>query len=187
MEIDQATKVTDPLKVIADTTQQKAAGAPVPILQSALVVCRSVQELVEVLMQLDEYREAFYHMICTVLQEFHHSIHESLKQLIQDPSEENVIYSASLASNVDLKQMIQSSPCWRKAFGIKVKSDQNSSNQTMLQKEAEFISQQLLNLNLTKSNIIDDPSDIKALGNLHESLEWLTVKLRKTFGLLSSR
>ena len=68
MEIDAATKVTDPLKVIADTAQQKAMGAPVPILQSALVVCKSVQELVDVLMQLDEYREAFYHMICTVLQ-----------------------------------------------------------------------------------------------------------------------
>ena len=40
-------------------------------------------ELVEVLMQLDEYRETFFGMICTVLQEFHHSVHESLKQLIQ--------------------------------------------------------------------------------------------------------
>ena len=43
MEIDAATKVTDPLKVIADTAHQKAVGAPVPILQSALVVCKSVQ------------------------------------------------------------------------------------------------------------------------------------------------
>ena len=57
----------------------------------------------------------------------------------------------------------------------------------MLQKEAEFISKNILKLDLTKANIIEDPSDIKALGNLHESLEWLTVKLRKTFGLLSSR
>ena len=59
MEIDNATKVTDPLKVIADSSQQKAMGAPVPILQSSLVVCKSVQELVDVLMQLDEYRAGF--------------------------------------------------------------------------------------------------------------------------------
>ena len=63
-------------------------GAPVPILQSALVVCKSVQELVEVLTQLDEYQETFFQMICIVLQEFHHSIDDSLKQLIRDDCEE---------------------------------------------------------------------------------------------------
>lgn len=185
-DIDAATKVTDPLKVIADSAQQKAMGAPVPILQSALVVCKSVQELVEVLTQLDEYQETFGQMICIVLQEFHHSIDDSLKQLIRDDSEDEEIVSANLATNPDLKKLIISSFCWRRALGIKAKSDSSSSISSMLQKEAEFIANQLLKLQLTRNNIIEDSSDIKALGNLHESLEWLTVKLRKTFGLLSS-
>ena len=51
--------------------------------------------------------------------------------------------------------MILSSPCWRKAFGIKVKSDSNSSNQIMLSQEATFITQQLLKTELSKENIIE--------------------------------
>lgn len=69
-EIDAATKVTDPLKVIADAQQQRQMDAPTPILQSAMVVCKSVEELVDVLTELDAYRETFFGLICVVLQEF---------------------------------------------------------------------------------------------------------------------
>ena len=44
----------------------------------------------------------------------------------------------------------------------------------------------LLKKTLTKENCIEDTSDIKALANLHESLEWLNLRLRKTFGRLNS-
>jgi hypothetical protein len=40
---------------------------------------------------------------------------------------------------------------------------------------------------ISRQTIIEDLTDLKAVGNLHESLEWLTYKLRKTFGLLTSQ
>jgi len=78
----------------------------------------------------------------------------------------------------DLKQMIQSSPSWRKAFGIQSKHDQNESEHLKLQQEAQIVTKELLEKSLSKENIIEDSSDIKALANLHESLEWLTLRLR---------
>jgi len=39
---------------------------------------------------------------------------------------------------------------------------------------------------ISRQTIIEDLTDLKAVANLHESLEWLTNKLRKTFGLLTS-
>lgn len=74
--------------------------------------------------------------------------------------------------------MIQSSPSWRKAFGIQSKHDQNESEHLKLQQEAQIVTKELLEKSLSKENIIEDSSDIKALANLHESLEWLTLRLR---------
>jgi exocyst complex component 4 len=91
-----------------------------------------------------------------------------------------------MTRNSDLKVMIQSSSCWRRAFGIKVKSDETDSTQSKLRKEARMVTDMLLDKNLTKENCIEDSSDMKALANLHESLEWLTLRLRKTFGRLNS-
>ena len=55
-----------------------------------------------------------------------------------------------------------------------------------LQNEAGIVTEMLLKKTLTKENCIEDTSDIKALANLHESLEWLNLRLRKTFGRLNS-
>ena len=96
MELDNATKVTDPLKVIADSSQQKLMHAPSPILQSAMVVCKSVEELVDVLTELDGYRETFFSLICIVLQEFQRSIQESLQNLIHAEDDSVEIISSTL-------------------------------------------------------------------------------------------
>lgn len=185
-EIDAATKVTDPLKVIADSVQQRSMDAPTPILQSAMVVCKSVEELVDVLTELDAYRETFFGLICVVLQEFQRSIQESLQNLLKAEDETASITSSSLVATKQLKDMIQSSACWRRAFGIKVKSDDNSDPQAKLAAEASLVTSLLLDQQLKKENVIEDTSDMKALANLHESLEWLNLRLRKTFARLNA-
>ena len=58
------------------------------------------------------------------------------------------------------------------------KHDQNESEHLKLQQEAQIVTKELLEKSLSKENIIEDSSDIKALANLHESLEWLTLRLR---------
>lgn len=57
-----------------------------------------------------------------------------------------------------LKEMIQSSSCWRRAFGIKVKADDKDDPQAKLAAEAALVTSILLEQNLNKENIIEDTS-----------------------------
>jgi len=45
--------------------------------------------------------------------------------------------------------MIQSSPSWRKAFGIQSKHDQNESEHLKLQQEAQIVTKELLEKSLS--------------------------------------
>ena len=129
--------------------------APTPILQSAMVVCKSVEELVDVLSELDAYRETFFGLICVVLQEFQRSIQESLQNLLKAEDESASITSSGLVARKELKDMIQSSSCWRRAFGIKVKSDEKTDPQAKLSAEATLVTSILLEKQLKKENIIE--------------------------------
>ena len=70
-----------------------------PILKSAMVVCKSVEELVDVLTELDGYRETFFSLIVVVLQEFQRSTFESLQSLIHAEDDNIKITSTSLVND----------------------------------------------------------------------------------------
>ena len=74
-------------------------NAPTSVLQSAMVVCKSVEELVDVLTELDAYRETFFSLIVVVLQEFQRSTVESFQNLIRAEDEHANICSTLLVAN----------------------------------------------------------------------------------------
>ncbi|XP_063564843.1 exocyst complex component 4 isoform X2 [Gorilla gorilla gorilla] len=69
-EIEGVTKTSDPLKILANADTMKVLGVQRPLLQSTIIVEKTVQDLLNLMHDLSAYSDQFLNMVCVKLQEY---------------------------------------------------------------------------------------------------------------------
>uniref|UniRef100_A0A672GZK8 Exocyst complex component Sec8 n=1 Tax=Salarias fasciatus TaxID=181472 RepID=A0A672GZK8_SALFA len=69
-EIEAVSKAADPLKILASADTMKLLGVQRPVLQSTVVVEKSIQDLMSLMQDLSAYSNQFLEMVCDKLKEY---------------------------------------------------------------------------------------------------------------------
>ncbi|XP_036256627.1 exocyst complex component 4 [Molothrus aeneus] len=187
-EIEGVTKASDPLKILANADTMKILGVQRPLLQSTVIVEKTVQDLMELMHDLSAYSDQFLHMVCVKLQEYKDTCTLAYRTIVQ--SDEKLVISASWAKDDDISRLLKSLPNWSSMAQPKQLRPKREEEEDFIRaafgKESEVLIGNLGDKLIPQQEILRDVSDLKALANLHESLEWLAARTKAAFSSLSA-
>ncbi|XP_048156972.1 exocyst complex component 4 isoform X3 [Corvus hawaiiensis] len=109
-EIEGVTKASDPLKILANADTMKILGVQRPLLQSTVIVEKTVQDLMNLMHDLSAYSDQFLNMVCVKLQEYKDTCTLAYRTIVQ--SDEKLVISASWAKDDDISRLLKSLPNW---------------------------------------------------------------------------
>ncbi|XP_069485726.1 exocyst complex component 4 [Ambystoma mexicanum] len=185
-EIEGATKVSDPLKILANADTMKTLAVQRPLLQSTVIVEKTVQDLMNLMHDLSAYSDQFLNMVCVKLQEYKDTCSSAYRSIAV--SEEKLVISASWAKDDDISRLLKSLPNWINMTQPKQMRPKREEDEDFIRaafaKESEVLIGNLGDKLIPQNEILRDVSDLKALANLHESLEWLAGRLKAAFANL---
>ncbi|NXI80946.1 EXOC4 protein, partial [Rhipidura dahli] len=187
-EIEGVTKASDPLKILANADTMKVLGVQRPLLQSTVIVEKTVQDLMNLMHDLSAYSDQFLHMVCVKLQEYKDTCTLAYRTIVQ--SDEKLVISASWAKDDDISRLLKSLPNWSNMAQPKQLRPKREEEEDFIRaafgKESEVLIGNLGDKLIPQQEILRDVSDLKALANLHESLEWLAGRTKAAFSSLSA-
>lgn len=182
-EIEAVSKAADPLKILASADTMKLLGVQRPLLQSTVVVEKSIQDLMSLMQDLSAYSNQFLEMVCDKLKEYKEICNTAYRGIVQ--CEEKLTISASWAKDEDISRLLQSLPNWTNMAQPRQtrqkREDEEDFTRAAFAKESEVLTGNLGDKLIPQNEILRDVSDLKALANLHESMEWLAGRLRMFF------
>ncbi|XP_043964365.1 exocyst complex component 4 isoform X1 [Gambusia affinis] len=182
-EIEAVSKAADPLKILASADTMKHVGVQRPLLQSTVVVEKSIQDLMGLMQDLSAYSNQFLEMVCDKLKEYKEICNTAYRGIVQ--CEEKLTISASWAKDEDISRLLQSLPNWTNMAQPRQtrqkREDEEDFTRAAFAKESEVLTGNLGDKLIPQNEILRDVSDLKALANLHESMEWLAGRLRSFF------
>ncbi|XP_039099359.1 exocyst complex component 4 isoform X1 [Hyaena hyaena] len=187
-EIEGVTKTSDPLKILANADTMKVMGVQRPLLQSTIIVEKTVQDLMNLMHDLSAYSDQFLNMVCVKLQEYKDTCTAACRGIVQ--SEEKLVISASWAKDDDISRLLKSLPNWINMAQPKQLRPKREEEEDFIRaafgKESEVLIGNLGDKLIPPQDILRDVSDLKALANMHESLEWLAGRTKSAFSNLST-
>ncbi|XP_061054723.1 exocyst complex component 4 isoform X2 [Eubalaena glacialis] len=187
-EIEGVTKTSDPLKILANADTMKVLGVQRPLLQSTIIVEKTVQDLMNLMHDLSAYSDQFLNMVCVKLQEYKDTCTAAYRGIVQ--SEEKLVISASWAKDDDISRLLRSLPNWINMAQPKQLRPKREEEEDFIRaafgKESEVLIGNLGDKLIPPQDILRDVSDLKALANMHESLEWLAGRTKSAFSSLST-
>ncbi|XP_004398033.1 PREDICTED: exocyst complex component 4 isoform X1 [Odobenus rosmarus divergens] len=187
-EIEGVTKTSDPLKILANADTMKVMGVQRPLLQSTIIVEKTVQDLLNLMHDLSAYSDQFLSMVCVKLQEYRDTCAAACRGIVQ--SEEKLVISASWAKDDDISRLLKSLPNWINMAQPKQLRPKREEEEDFIRaafgKESEVLIGNLGDKLIPPQDILRDVSDLKALANMHESLEWLAGRTKSAFSNLST-
>ncbi|NXD07577.1 EXOC4 protein, partial [Nothocercus nigrocapillus] len=187
-EIEGVTKASDPLKILANADTMKVLGAQRPLLQSTVIVEKTVQDLMNLMHDLSAYSDQFLNMVCVKLQEYKDTCTLAYRSIVQ--SDEKLVISASWAKDDDISRLLKSLPNWSNMAQPKQLRPKREEEEDFIRaafgKESEVLIGNLGDKLIPQQEILRDVSDLKALANMHESLEWLAGRTKVAFSSLSA-
>ncbi|XP_048875212.1 LOW QUALITY PROTEIN: exocyst complex component 4 [Brienomyrus brachyistius] len=187
-EIEAVTKVSDPLKILASPDTMKVLGVQRPLLQSTVIVEKSIQDLMTLMGDLSSYSNQFLEMVCDKLKEYKEICNTAYRGIVQ--SDEKLTISASWAKDEDISRLLQSLPNWANMAlprqARQKREEEEDFSRVAFAKESEVLTGNLGDKLIPQSEILRDVSDLKALANLQESMEWFAGRLKGFFSSLLS-
>ncbi|GAA6082105.1 exocyst complex component 4 [Tachysurus ichikawai] len=151
--------------------------------RSTIIVEKSIQDLMSLMQDLSTYSNQFLEMICDKLKEYKEICNTAYRSIVQ--CEEKLTISASWAKDEDISRLLQSLPNWSNMTQPRQvrqkREDEEDFTRAAFAKESEVLTGNLGDKLIPPSEILRDVSDLKALANLHESMEWLAVCLKGFF------
>uniref|UniRef100_A0A8C6P3R9 Exocyst complex component Sec8 n=1 Tax=Nothobranchius furzeri TaxID=105023 RepID=A0A8C6P3R9_NOTFU len=187
-EIEAVSKVADPLKILASADTMKLLGLQRPVLQSTVVVEKSIQDLMSLMQDLSAYSNQFLEMVCDKLKEYKEICNTAYRGIVQ--CEEKLTISASWSKDEDISRLLQSLPNWANMTQPRQTRQKREDEEDFTRytaafaKESEVLTGNLGDKLIPQNEILRDVSDLKALANLHESMEWFAGRLKVFFTTL---
>ncbi|XP_077565639.1 exocyst complex component 4 [Stigmatopora nigra] len=183
-EIESVSKVADPLKILASADTMKVLGVQRPVLQSTVVVEKSIQDLMNLMQDLSAYSNQFLEMVCDKLKEYKQICNTAYRGIVQCEDKLTVI-SASWSKDEDISRLLQSLPNWANMAqprqARQKREDEEDFTRAAFAKESEVLTGNLGDKLIPPNEILRDVSDLKSLATLHESMEWLAGRLKAFF------
>ncbi|XP_033931182.1 exocyst complex component 4 [Pseudochaenichthys georgianus] len=154
-EIESVSKAADPLKILASADTMKVLGVQRPLLQRG---------------SLSVLWGGFVADL-------------GYRAVVQ--CEEKLTISASWSKDEDISRLLQSLPNWANMAQPRQtrqkREDEEDFTRAAFAKESEVLTGNLGDKLIPQNEILRDVSDLKALANLHESMEWLAGRLKTFF------
>uniref|UniRef100_A0AAQ5YB05 Exocyst complex component Sec8 n=1 Tax=Amphiprion ocellaris TaxID=80972 RepID=A0AAQ5YB05_AMPOC len=154
--------------------------------QSTVVVEKSIQDLMSLMQDLSAYSNQFLEMVCDKLKEYKEICNTAYRGIVQ--CEEKLTISASWSKDEDISRLLQSLPNWANMAQPRQtrqkREDEEDFTRAAFAKESEVLTGNLGDKLIPQNEILRDVSDLKALANLHESMEWLAARLKMFFANL---
>ncbi|CAF97238.1 unnamed protein product, partial [Tetraodon nigroviridis] len=155
-------------------------------LQSTVVVEKSIQDLMNLMQDLSAYSNQFLEMVCDKLKEYKDICNTAYRTVVQ--CDEKLTISASWSKDEDISRLLQSLPNWANMTQPRQtrqkREDEEDFTRAAFAKESEVLTGNLGDKLIPQNEILRDVSDLKALANLHESMEWLAARLKTFFATL---
>ncbi|KAM7325566.1 hypothetical protein ACRRTK_015819 [Alexandromys fortis] len=155
---------------------------------STIIVEKTVQDLMNLMHDLSAYSDQFLNMVCVKLQEYKDTCSSAYRGIVQ--SEEKLVISASWAKDDDISRLLKSLPNWTNMAQPKQLRPKREEEEDFIRaafgKESEVLIGNLGDKLIPPQDILRDVSDLKALANMHESLEWLAGRTKSAFANLST-
>uniref|UniRef100_A0A674EZ99 Exocyst complex component Sec8 n=1 Tax=Salmo trutta TaxID=8032 RepID=A0A674EZ99_SALTR len=171
-EIQAVSKTADPLKVLASADTMKVLAVQRPLLQSTVVVEKSIQDLMTLMQDLSAYSNQFLEMVCDKLKEYKEVCNTSYRGIVQ--CEEKLTISASWSKDEDISRLLQSLPNWANMAQPRQlrqkREDEEDFTRTAFAKESEVLTGNLGDKLIPQNEILRD-----------ESMEWLSSRLKGFF------
>uniref|UniRef100_A0AAV2IZ15 Exocyst complex component Sec8 n=1 Tax=Knipowitschia caucasica TaxID=637954 RepID=A0AAV2IZ15_KNICA len=132
---------------------------------------------------LSAYSNQFLEMVCDKLKEYKEICNTAYRGIVQ--CEEKLTISASWSKDEDISRLLQSLPNWANMAQPRQtrqkREDEEDYTRTAFAKESEVLTGNLGDKLIPQNEILRDVSDMKALANLHESMEWFSARLKAFF------
>ncbi|NXA47875.1 EXOC4 protein, partial [Nothocercus julius] len=158
------------------------------LFQSTVIVEKTVQDLMNLMHDLSAYSDQFLNMVCVKLQEYKDTCTLAYRSIVQ--SDEKLVISASWAKDDDISRLLKSLPNWSNMAQPKQLRPKREEEEDFIRaafgKESEVLIGNLGDKLIPQQEILRDVSDLKALANMHESLEWLAGRTKVAFSSLSA-
>lgn len=147
------------------------------------MVEKAIQDLMSLMQDLSAYSNQFLEMVCDKLKEYKEICNTAYRGIVQ--CEEKLTISASWAKDEDISRLLQSLPNWANMAQPRQtrqkREDEEDFTRAAFAKESEVLTGNLGDKLIPQNEILRDVSDLKALANLHESMEWLACRLKTFF------
>ncbi|KAK7083034.1 Exocyst complex component 4 [Halocaridina rubra] len=176
--LEQATKALDQWRTCKEPQLLKSLKISRPLLQSSISVWQSIEELRWLLSALPLYADHFVSMMCNTLMNYRETCQAAYRGITQPDSEDKRIISATWAKDEDISRFLRDLPNWR-ALQAGVSSENSIEGDENLEevgernrKEAEILTGNLGDQLIPQHEILADPSQLRTLAHLQESLEW---------------
>ncbi|CAD7690258.1 unnamed protein product [Nyctereutes procyonoides] len=167
---------------------KKKPQRPKNSLFNTIIVEKTVQDLMNLMHDLSAYSDQFLNMVCVKLQEYKDTCTTACRGIVQ--SEEKLVISASWAKDDDISRLLKSLPNWINMAQPKQLRPKREEEEDFIRaafgKESEVLIGNLGDKLIPPQDILRDVSDLKALANMHESLEWLAGRTKSAFSNLST-
>uniref|UniRef100_A0A674D7A3 Exocyst complex component Sec8 n=1 Tax=Salmo trutta TaxID=8032 RepID=A0A674D7A3_SALTR len=164
-EIQAVSKTADPLKVLASADTMKVLAVQRPLLQVRGAGNTYSQDT-----------------------HTHSQDRDTHSGIVQ--CEEKLTISASWSKDEDISRLLQSLPNWANMAQPRQlrqkREDEEDFTRAAFAKESEVLTGNLGDKLIPQNEILRDVSDLKALANLQESMEWLSSRLKGFFINLSA-
>ncbi|KAI4874229.1 hypothetical protein NFI96_031721 [Prochilodus magdalenae] len=153
---------------------------------STVIVEKSIQDLMSLMQDLSAYSNQFLEMVCDKLKEYKEICNTAYRGIVQ--REEKLTISASWAKDEDISRLLQSLPNWANMAQPRQlrqkREDEEDFTRAAFAKESEVLTGNLGDKLIPQNEILRDVSDLKALANVQESMEWLAARLKGFFSSL---
>ncbi|XP_032229704.1 exocyst complex component 4 isoform X2 [Nematostella vectensis] len=180
-------KGLDAFKHLADTHTIHSVEAPRPLLQSTVTVYQLLQDLKGLMHSVPQYSSQFLDMVCRTLTSYRDTCNAAYKELLRYTGESDKptrIISGTWAKDEDISRLLRTLPNWTNLQQPQHHRPRKDDDEDMEAikirnaRESEILTNNLGEHMLSKAEVLLDHSDLKALANLQESMEWLSNHIR---------
>lgn len=197
--IDSLSKSHDAWKVIISPEEMKNLGLQRPLLQSTVMIESKITETKHLLSELPDYSDELLKNVCALLKTYRETCQAAYRGIVQPDSEDKRIQSVAWLADEDITRFLKTLPNWtdlkssksarsklnlnqRRSTlkaGMMGMSEEESPTQVQYRniKEADMLTSNLGESEISKNDILSDVGILKELAILQESMEWFSIRI----------
>lgn len=191
--LDRATKSLEAWRIASDSDIRTRRSENRQILICVVKIEKACRDLLNLVFALPMFAEDFLALLCNLLGNFKETCSSAYRGIVQPESEDKRIISATWAKDEDINRFLKGLPNWPSSQRV-IRDGHNKSLSSIgtsmtFDESPELIrlrnmkESEILASNLTQDTLIPrheilyDIAQLKSLGQLQESMEWLSFQI----------